>query len=178
MAETGPVGPPDVAGLVALAEQLQQACLARGLRVATAESCTGGLVAHVITEVSGSSGYLRGGVVAYADDVKEARLGVPAAVLAAHGAVSAQVAMAMAQGALERFGADLAVGVTGVAGPSGGTAAKPVGLVYVAVADARAGMGGSPDVRRCQWSGDRSANKRASAAVALEMLLARAEAGG
>ena len=152
--------------LVELAGRLQATCLAAGLTAATAESCTGGLVAHVITEVPGSSGYLRGGVVAYADDVKRDALGVPADVLAAHGAVSAQVAVAMAEGVRTRLGTDLAVAVTGIAGPDGGTAAKPVGLVYVAVASAAA-----PVARRFLWTGDRGENKRASAAAALELLL-------
>ena len=163
--------PPDP--LAELAGRLQDLCLARGLTVATAESCTGGLVAHVLTEVPGSSGYVRGGIVAYADDVKLALLGVPAAVLAAHGAVSAQVAVAMADGARERFGADLAGGITGVAGPGGGTDAKPVGLVYVAVTG-----GGAADVRRHLWVGDRSENKRSSAEAAIAALLARAEGAG
>lgn len=156
--------------LAGLAARLQAACVARGLTVATAESCTGGLVAHVLTEVPGSSAYVRGGIVAYADEVKRALLGVPAEVLAGHGAVSAQVAIAMAEGARARLGTDLGVGVTGVAGPDGGTDAKPVGLVYVAVA----GDGLAPEVRRCQWSGDRTENKRASAEAAIELLLARA----
>jgi PncC family amidohydrolase len=156
-----------------LAARLQAACLARGLTVATAESCTGGLVAHLLTEVPGSSGYLRGGVVAYADEVKRSVLGVPAAVLEAHGAVSAQVAVAMAEGVRTAIGSDLGVAVTGVAGPDGGTAAKPVGLVYVAVA----GGGAPAEVRRYLWPGDRSGNKAASAEAALELLVARAEAG-
>ena len=152
--------------LVNLAGRLQAACVAAGLTVATAESCTGGLVAHLLTEVPGSSAYLRGGVVAYADDVKREILGVPAEVLAAHGAVSAQVAVAMAEGARARLGTDLAVAITGVAGPEGGTVAKPVGITYVAVASA-----GAPVVRRFLWAGDRSANKLASASAALEQLL-------
>lgn len=156
--------------LLALAERLQGRCLGAGLTVATAESCTGGLVAHVLTEIPGSSGYLRGGIVAYADEIKTGLLGVAAEVIAAHGAVSAQVAVAMAEGARARFGVDAAVGVTGVAGPGGGTPGKPVGLVYVAVA----GLG-APDVRRFTWPGDRAANKRASARAALELLLERVE---
>jgi PncC family amidohydrolase len=154
--------------LVDLVERLQAGCLARGLTVATAESCTGGLVAHLLTEVPGSSGYVRGGIVAYADDVKRSQLGVPAEVLEAHGAVSAQVAIAMAEGARELLGTDLAVAVTGIAGPDGGSEAKPVGLVYVAVAGI-----GAPVVRRFLWTGDRGQNKRASAEAALEMLLAQ-----
>lgn len=158
--------------LVELAGRLQATCLERGLTVATAESCTGGLVAHLLTEVSGSSGYLRGGIVAYANEIKSALLDVPGEVIEAHGAVSAQVARAMAEGARARLGTDLGVGVTGVAGPDGGTDAKPVGLVYIAVA----GLG-SPEVRRCMWTGDRSENKRLSAGVALELLLDRARTG-
>ncbi len=153
--------------VVELARRLQAACLEQGLTVATAESCTGGLVAHLLTEVPGSSGYLRGGVVAYANDVKEALLGVPGDVIAAHGAVSAQVALAMAEGARTRFGAHIGVGVTGVAGPDGGTDEKPVGLVYVAVA----GGGRDAVVRRFHWPGDRTANKADSAEAALQMLL-------
>jgi PncC family amidohydrolase len=156
--------------LVALAERLQAVCIARGLTVATAESCTGGLVAHLLTEVPGSSAYVRGGIVAYADGVKQDELGVPPEVLAAHGAVSAQVALAMAEGVRARLGTALAAGVTGVAGPGGGTEAKPVGLVYVAVAGF-----GTTSVRRFQWSGTRSENKRDSAQAAIELLLALAE---
>lgn len=156
--------------LVALAARLGGRCVARGVTLATAESCTGGLVAHLITEVPGSSAYLRGGIIAYADDVKRAVLGVPAEVLAAHGAVSAQVALAMADGVRHALGTDLGVAVTGVAGPDGGSEAKPVGLVYVAVA----GLG-TPDVRRFLWSGDRAANKRSSAEAALGMLLERVD---
>ena len=161
--------------LVELAARLQDRCLAQGLTVATAESCTGGLVAHLLTEVPGSSGYVSGGIVAYSNAVKRAELGVPESVLEAHGAVSAQVAVAMADGARRRLGTDLGVGVTGVAGPDGGTEAKPVGLVYVAVAGP--GESAPVDVRRFLWTGDRSENKRLSAVAALEMLLARTEAG-
>jgi PncC family amidohydrolase len=159
--------------LVGLAERLQAICLGRGLTVTVAESCTGGLVADAITDIPGSSGYFLGGVVSYADSAKEALLGVPAEVLAAHGAVSAQVGRAMAEGARERFSADLAASVTGVAGPDGGSEAKPVGLTYVAVAAAR-----GVDVRRFVWSGDRSANKEASAAAVLEILVEWAGASG
>lgn len=159
--------------LVALAERLQGVCLGRGLTVGTAESCTGGLVGHVITEVSGASAYFRGGIVAYADATKIGTLEVAASVIAAHGAVSAQVARAMAVGARGRLSVDLAVAVTGIAGPEGGTPAKPVGLTYVAV-DGPAGT----DVRRFVWAGDRAANKRDSARAALERLLEAAESTG
>jgi len=107
---------------------------ARGLRLATAESCTGGMVAARLTDVPGSSASFLGGIVAYADDVKRTELGVPDELLAEHGAVSAEAAAAMAEGARERLGADVAVAVTGIAGPGGGTPEKPVGLVYLHVA--------------------------------------------
>jgi PncC family amidohydrolase len=158
--------------LTALAERLQAACLAGGYTLATAESCTGGLVAHAITEVPGSSRYFRGGFVTYADDVKGDLLGVPAELLAAHGAVSAQVARAMAEGARRRLGADLALAVTGIAGPDGGTAEKPVGLTYVAVVD-----GAGIEVRRHQWTGDRTSNKRESAAAVIGLALDRLGSG-
>ncbi len=159
--------------LVEHARRLQVACLERGRTVSTAESCTGGLVAHLITEVAGSSGYFRGGVVAYSDDLKRLVLGVPEDSLQAHGAVSAQVAMAMAEGARARLGADLGVGVTGIAGPDGGTDAKPVGLAYIAVAGGR-----RPIVQRFVWPHDREGNKRASAEAALRLLLEAAEDEG
>jgi competence/damage-inducible protein CinA-like protein len=108
--------------------------VARGLRLATAESCTGGMVAARLTDVPGSSESFVGGIVAYADDIKRTELGVLEELLAEHGAVSAEVAAAMAEGARERLGADVAVAVTGVAGPGGGTPEKPVGLVHIHVA--------------------------------------------
>ena len=158
--------------LVDLATQLQALFLERGLTLATAESCTGGLVAHTVTEVAGSSGYLRGGIVAYADEAKERLLDVPRDVLDAHGAVSAQVARAMADGAAARFTTDVSVAVTGVAGPGGGSPAKPVGLTYVAVT-----APSTNEVRRFLWTGDRAANKRASAGAALRLLLEVVRAG-
>ena len=158
--------------LVALAERLQGICLGRGLTVALAESCTGGLIAATLTEVPGSSGYFLGGVVSYANAAKEGLLGVPKATLAAHGAVSAQVAKAMAEGALGRFGAALAASVTGVAGPDGGSESKPVGLTYVGLA-----RHGATDVRRLQLVGDREAIREAAARAALEWLIEHAEAG-
>jgi nicotinamide-nucleotide amidase len=174
---TGPFGPVDTidgddpGDLVALAAQLGERCLALERRIATVESCTGGLVAHLITEVPGSSGWFVGGFVTYSDALKSDTVGVAHDVLAAHGAVSAQVAMAMATGGRERTGTDLAVAVTGIAGPDGGTPSKPVGLTYIAVAD-RVGVA----VKRYVWSGDRSTNKRRSAAAALALLLERVEA--
>jgi PncC family amidohydrolase len=154
-----------------LAVRLGQRCIALGRKVATVESCTGGLIGHLITEVPGSSAYFLGGFITYSDELKRETVGVAHDVLAAHGAVSAQVAMAMATGGRARTGADLAVSVTGIAGPDGGTAAKPVGLTYVAVADA---LGVA--VKRHIWTGDRTENKRRSAAAALALLLERVEA--
>ncbi len=158
--------------LVALAERLQGICVGRGLTVATAESCTGGLVAETITAVPGSSGYFLGGIVAYADAAKAALLDVPEAVLAAHGAVSAQVARAMADGCRARFGAALAVSITGIAGPGGGSEAKPVGLTYLGLARAaRGGSPGSADVRRFALGGDRAAVREGAAREALGWLI-------
>jgi PncC family amidohydrolase len=154
--------------LLELAGRLGSTCRDRGVRIGTAESCTGGLVAHVITEIAGSSDYFTGGLVTYSNDLKTGLVDVPADVLEAHGAVSAQVARAMAVGARRRLAVDLAVAVTGIAGPEGGTPAKPVGLTYVAVADAD-----GDDVRRHVWDSDRTGNKRLSAGAALDLLLAR-----
>jgi PncC family amidohydrolase len=156
--------------LVALAERLQGICLGRGITVGAAESCTGGLVAHAITSVPGSSGYFLGSVIAYSDAAKAHLLDVPEEVIAAHGAVSAQVARAMAEGARRRLRVDLSIAVTGIAGPGGGSPEKPVGLTYVSVVD-RSGA----DVRRVMWRGDRLDNIEASARAALELLVARAE---
>jgi nicotinamide-nucleotide amidase len=109
-------------------------CRARGLRIATAESCTGGLVAAALTEIAGSSDVVDCGFVTYSNAAKQRMLGVPAATLKRHGAVSAETAAAMARGALRKSRADLAVSITGIAGPGGGSKQKPVGLVYFAAA--------------------------------------------
>jgi nicotinamide-nucleotide amidase len=115
-----------------------EACRARGLKVATAESCTGGLVAGALTEIAGSSDVFDRGFVTYSNAAKQQTLGVPADILRDHGAVSAETAQAMARGALGNAKADLAVAITGIAGPGGGAADKPVGLVHFAAAS-RAG---------------------------------------
>lgn len=140
--------------------------LERGLRLATAESCTGGLIAHWITSIPGCSAYYAGGVVAYADDAKTALLGVPEALIAAHGAVSAPVAAAMAAGAIERMQADVAVSTTGIAGPSGGTSGKPVGLVYIGVAV----RGGACRVAEHHFKGSRADVQIAAGQAALKMV--------
>lgn len=122
------------AKLRAAAKRLLDVCRERGLRVATAESCTGGLVAGALTEIPGSSDVVDCGFVVYSNAAKEAMLGVPAATLKRYGAVSEQTAIAMAAGALRNSQADVSVAITGVAGPGGGTKQKPVGLVYFAAA--------------------------------------------
>jgi nicotinamide-nucleotide amidase len=116
------------------ARRLLDACRSRDLKLAVAESCTGGLLAAALTDIPGSSDVFDRGFVTYSNAAKQAMLGVPAAVLETTGAVSRETAEAMAAGALERSGADLAAAVTGVAGPGGGTPAKPVGLVHLAAA--------------------------------------------
>ena len=118
----------------AAATALLELCKAKKLMVATAESCTGGLVAGALTDIAGSSAVVDRGYVTYTNEAKEQMLGVPAAMLRAHGAVSRETAEAMAQGALKHSPADLAVAITGIAGPSGGTAEKPVGLVHFGAA--------------------------------------------
>jgi len=139
---------------------------AHGWTLAVAESCTGGLVADRITDVAGSSEYFLGGVVAYSNQAKERFLGVRGTTLEAHGAVSEETAIEMAQGARRVFGADVAVAVTGIAGPGGGQPEKPVGLTWL-------GFSGPSGERaeRHIWPGDRRANKAQSAEAALAMLL-------
>jgi PncC family amidohydrolase len=141
-------------------------CTAAGLSIAVAESCTGGLIAHRITNVSGASAVFKGGVVAYANEVKMRVLGVPQDALAAFGAVSEPVALAMAAGVRDVLNADFSVAVTGVAGPGGGTAEKPVGTVYIAVSE-RSGA----CARLCQFSGTRDDIKNQTAETALKFLL-------
>ena len=122
------------------ATRVLDACRARKLTVATAESCTGGLVAGALTEIAGSSDVVDRGFVTYSNAAKQAMLGVPAPILERHGAVSRATAEAMARGAITQSGADLAVAITGIAGPDGGTTDKPVGLVYLAAGRASEGM--------------------------------------
>jgi CDP-diacylglycerol--glycerol-3-phosphate 3-phosphatidyltransferase len=144
-----------------------------GLTVSVAESCTGGLVGKLITDQPGSSAYFMGGVIAYSDEVKRDQLGVAAALIKRVGAVSIEVAKAMAEGARSRFGTDLAVGVTGIAGPESDGTDKPVGLTYIAIASAE-GTGG----REFKFNGDRASNRRQAAVQALRMLAEEARASG
>jgi PncC family amidohydrolase len=151
----------------ALEQRIRQVLDGRDdVRVATAESCTGGTIAARLTSQPGSSAYFAGGVVAYANDVKERVLGVPAAVLARPGAVSEASAQAMAEGAGNLLGATHTVSTTGIAGPEGGTARKPVGLVYIGIATP-----GGTRVERHVFPGDRQAVITASSDRALALLL-------
>jgi nicotinamide-nucleotide amidase len=161
--------PPD---LITRAAELVDRYKAAGLMAATAESCTGGLIAALLTEIPGSSAVLERGFVVYSNAAKQELLGVPAKTLASHGAVSQQTAVAMAEGALRASRAEVAVSVTGIAGPDGGSAEKPVGLVHFACA-----RRGKPTVAREERFGDigRGAVRLASLRVGLDFLEA---AGG
>lgn len=137
----------------------------RGQTLATAESCTGGMVGEMLTTISGASSYYLGGMITYSNQAKQTQLGVPDDLLTEHGAVSEPVAAAMAEGVRERFGSDWGIGITGIAGPTGGSGDKPVGLVFVALA----GPGGT-QVQRNVFPGDRAMVRRRAALTALNML--------
>ena len=145
---------------------LADALRARGWRMATAESCTGGMIAAACTDLAGSSDWFERGFVTYSNEAKTAMLGVPADLITAHGAVSAEVARAMAQGALQRAPVQLTVAVTGIAGPGGAVPGKPVGTVWLAWATA-AGV----HAERLQLTGDRAAVRAATVQAALQRLL-------
>ena len=149
-----------------LAVRAGQALLSAGLKVVTAESCTGGGLAAALTDVSGSSQWFERGYVTYSNAAKLQDLGVEPATLERLGAVSAAIVEQMAAGALRASGADVAVAVSGIAGPDGGTADKPVGLVFLAVAR----RGGAVHVLREQFPGDRAAVRRAAVAAALRLI--------
>ncbi|WP_461209731.1 CinA family protein [Desulfocurvus sp. DL9XJH121] len=148
-----------------LIADLGRSLAARGLWLGTAESCTGGLIAASLTDVAGSSGWFRGAVVAYANEVKQGLLDVPPGDLAAHGAVSEPVVLAMARGACAALGVDCAVAVSGVAGPGGGTPDKPVGTVWIAWK-----APGRTWARRFSFAGDRAAVRRATVEAAVRGL--------
>jgi nicotinamide-nucleotide amidase len=158
---------------LALAEAVLADCRSRGWHLATAESCTGGLVAAALTAIAGSSDVVERGFITYSNAAKMELLGVPSDTIAQHGAISAQTAAAMARGAVARAGVDLAVSITGVAGPGGGTPQKPVGLIYLGVAR----RDGACRVERRVFSGDRTEVRRAALVEALEMLQAEARPG-
>jgi nicotinamide-nucleotide amidase len=156
-----------------LAEEVGHALLAARLRVTTAESCTGGGLASALTDVPGSSSWFDRGYVTYSNEAKQHDLGVDPGALSRHGAVSAVVVSQMAAGALLASGADLALAISGVAGPDGGTSEKPVGRVYFALLR----RGGRPEVSEENFPGDRAAVRRAAVVRALELLAAAAQAG-
>lgn len=155
----------------ALASAVLDHARAAGWKIATAESCTGGLIAAGLTGISGSSDVFDRGFVTYSNESKTDLLGVPAGLIADPGAVSEPVARAMAEGALARSGADIAVAVTGIAGPGGGNADKPVGLVFIGAAR----KGDATTVERHVFPGDRAAIRQATVERALEMLLRLAD---
>jgi nicotinamide-nucleotide amidase len=159
--------------LTALAIRTLEACRAGKLMVATAESCTGGLIAAVLTDIAGSSDVVDRGFVTYSNEAKQQALGVPAATIDAHGAVSEPTARAMAEGALSRSIAQVAVSCTGIAGPGGATPGKPVGLVHLACARA-----GKPTLHLKREYGTigRSEVRAATVADALHLILRQAEA--
>jgi nicotinamide-nucleotide amidase len=154
------------APVLALAEALRR----KGLRMASAESCTGGLIAAVCTSVAGSSDWFERGFVTYSNEAKTQSLGVPKSLIDGQGAVSEPVALAMAAGAIANSHANLAIAVTGVAGPGGGSASKPVGLVWLGLAR----RGAAPQARQVQLPGDRAAVREATVRLALQWLLAEA----
>lgn len=160
--------------LIDTSTALLAACKDQGLKLATAESCTGGLIAGCLTEIAGSSAVFDRGFVTYSNGAKAEVLGVPAQIIETEGAVSEPVARAMAEGALARSDADLTVAVTGVAGPGGGSADKPVGLVHFATAR----RDGSTEAFHTIFEGDRSAVRAATVARALSLLAARLEHPG
>ncbi|PTL83362.1 CinA family protein [Vitiosangium sp. GDMCC 1.1324] len=161
------------AGLEERARRVLEACRRAGVRLALAEASTGGLLCACLTDIPGSSAVVERGFVPYSNEAKTEQLGVPVELMVAHGAVSEQVARALAEGALARSHADLALGETGIAGPSGGSAAKPVGLVHLAVIR----RGGTVLLERHVFPGDRAAIRRSAAARGLELLLSLLERG-
>ncbi len=146
------------------AEQLGELLTARRRTIAIAESCTGGLLGSTITDIAGASLYFLGGIIAYSNDVKIEVLGVPAQTIANHGAVSSKTALAMAYGVLDHFMSDIAVAITGIAGPSGGSENKPVGTVFIAVASHD-----NMTVEELHLSGSRQEVKGQSVAIAMNM---------
>jgi nicotinamide-nucleotide amidase len=156
-----------------LAARVLDLCRSRRWRVVTAESCTGGLVVAALTAIAGSSDVVERGFVTYSNEAKSELLGVPPATILQVGAVSAETAAAMATGALARSGADLAVSITGIAGPGGGSAEKPVGLVHLGLAR----KDGTSRGERHVFAGDRTAIREAALRRALELLAAEAQSG-
>lgn len=156
--------------LTQVAEQVGARLIQRGWWIGAAESCTGGLLISTLTDVPGSSRYVAGGIISYSNALKQALLGVSESTLLTYGAVSEPTAHEMALGALRRLNVDLALSVTGIAGPGGGTPEKPVGLVYIGVA-LRESNAERVVVRRFQWQGTREQNKHDSVRAALALVL-------
>lgn len=151
------------------ANAILDACKARGVKLATVESCTGGLLSAILTELPGSSGMFTHGFITYSNEAKTELVGVPASLIQAHGAVSEPVARAMAEGALKASSAWLAVSITGIAGPDGGSTQKPVGTVHLAAA-----MAGKETLhRKKQFSGDRAEIRLAAVEAALGLILSQ-----
>lgn len=149
-----------------LAERAGHLLLQRRLTLGLAESCTGGLIAAYITGVAGASDYFLGGVVAYSNEVKRRLLAVSMRTLSEHGAVSAETALEMARGARKRLRVDVALSITGIAGPTGALPGKPVGLTYIGLAGSDSEL-----TKKYLWTGDRRANRENSARAALELLV-------
>ncbi len=164
---TATVGNGEFSSVADGVRRLAGRAMARGLRLATAESCTGGLLSKVITDLPGASGCYSGGLIAYSNDIKVRHLGVDPLALERHGAVSRIVALQMAFGACRAFSADLAMSVTGIAGPGGGTKDKPVGTVWLAVAMST----GTGIARQELFDGDRTAVRESSVVAVLHMAL-------
>ena len=156
------------AELSELARQVGRGLKAAGWRLALAESCTGGWIGKLVTDVAGSSAWFERGLITYSNEAKQQLLGVTAAALSRSGAVSAEVAEAMAQGALALSAANLALAVTGIAGPDGGSADKPVGLVWFALAVKH----GAAETLSRQFDGDRDAVRRQAVQMGLNLILA------
>ncbi len=163
---------PDDAALEGLAARLGEAIRPKGWRVATAESSTGGLIGHAITMIPGSSSYYVGGVICYSNLAKERELHVEPTLIENCGAVSSEVAAAMAEGAWHRFGVEMGIAVTGIAGPEGATPGKPIGLHFISVAR----VGHPPVVERHEFGFARDGNRAAAAAAALDLAIREAAA--
>ncbi len=160
-----PAKPPTYADLAARMRPLHATLRKKKLTVAVAESCTGGLLGAILSEHSGSSDYFRGGMEVYSDDAKTVLADVPPQLIHSHGAVSSVVAGALARGARSKLGAKIGLGITGIAGPTGATPGKPVGLVYIAIDAPKL-----QSVKKKQWTFDRAGNRLASVGVALDLL--------
>ena len=160
-----PAKPPAYADLADRMRALHATLRKKKLTIAVAESCTGGLLGAILSEHSGSSDYFRGGMEVYSDEAKTVLADVPPQLIHSHGAVSSVVAGALARGARAKLGAKIGLGITGIAGPTGATPGKPVGLVYIAIDAPKL-----QSVKKKQWAFDRAGNRLASVGVALDLL--------